>query len=111
MIEPIVLAIMKRLIGDYMFLDDIEHLCINIAKKEVFVMVNKQKVPILKTKSKASCKVYKLKRETIERFIDIVTKNKSNKNNVKEELQLEIKASIEKLNAKLEDLQKTIVEK
>ena len=94
-----------------MFLDDIEHLCVNIAKKEVFVMFNKQKVPILKKKTKSSCKMYKLKRETIERFIDIVTKNKTNKNQVKEELQLEMKASIDALNSKLEYLQKTLTEK
>lgn len=71
---------MKRLILDYKFLDHIEHLYININKKEVFVMNNKQKVPILKRKSKSSCKMFKLKRETVERFIDIVNKNKTNKN-------------------------------
>lgn len=111
MIEKIVFATMKRLDGDYMFLDDIEYLCVNIVKKEVSVMLNKRKVPIL-TKSKSiwcenlNIKVYKLERKTIERFIDIVVKNKSNKNHAKEDLQLEIKASIETLNAKLEYLQK-----
>lgn len=113
MIETILLAIMKRLI-DYKFLDNIEYLCVNIVKKEVYVMLNKRKVPILlKSKSfwlkNLSIKVYKLERKTIERFIDIVLKNKTNKNHAKEDIQLEIKASIENLNAKLEDLQKKTV--
>ncbi|CAO1428155.1 unnamed protein product [Diamesa tonsa] len=64
------------------------------------------KLSILKTKSTSSCKVYKLENETVERFIDIVTKNKSNKNQVKGELQLEIKASIEVLQKSIDKIVK-----
>ena len=74
-----------------MFLDHIEHLYININKKEVFVMHNKQKFPILKIIAKSSYNVFKLKRETIERIIEIVNKNKTNKT-----------VAVETLNTKVE---------
>ena len=87
---------METLFEDYTFLDNIERVEINITKGEVYIKSGNQGLPIFKN--------YKPTKETVDKLLDIVDKNKSYQNNVEEKTQLKL----EENRMKLEQLQKMI---